>query len=199
MPKNYYDDVVVVEGSSASFGRGRVPLRDYHRPRAGQELARLNQQFTMEYLMGGGPIRTRLIVVDLAPGDVEYPPVVGETPLNVLPAGTESEEYPVIVESPPRALPSSLRSEFEMLAAQWKSDTRYTSSIHRIFLHDAYQQIIGMGTPAIPLLLSRLSYEPDLWFWALEAVTRTRPAPGAGSIAEAVQAWQDWARRNGYG
>src|SRR5947207_10431415 len=44
-----------------------------------------------------------------------------------------------------------------------------------IALHPAYQQIIGMGKEAIPLILEELQREEDHWFWALKSITGDDP------------------------
>ena len=43
-----------------------------------------------------------------------------------------------------------------------------------------YQQIVGMGMIAVPLILEELHREPDQWFWALECITEENPVPRTG-------------------
>lgn len=64
----------------------------------------------------------------------------------------------------------------------------------------SYQNIVGMGEPAVPMLLEELQREPDHWFWALEAITSENPVPpeANGSIDEMARAWIDWGRQKGY-
>ena len=64
----------------------------------------------------------------------------------------------------------------------------------------SYQSIIGMGDPAIPLLLEELQREPDQWFWALEAITLENPVPveARGKVDEMARAWIEWGRQKGY-
>ncbi len=64
----------------------------------------------------------------------------------------------------------------------------------------SYQQIIGMGEPAVPLLLEELQREPDHWFWALEAITQESPVPpeAKGKLNETARAWIEWGRQKGY-
>jgi hypothetical protein len=63
-----------------------------------------------------------------------------------------------------------------------------------------YQRIIGMGSPAVPLILEELRREPDQWFWALEAITEENPVPpeAAGKVREMARAWIDWGQRQGF-
>jgi hypothetical protein len=64
----------------------------------------------------------------------------------------------------------------------------------------SYQNIIGMGEPAVPLILEELRREPDHWFWALEAITLENPvSPEAkGKIEEMTKAWVQWGINKGY-
>jgi hypothetical protein len=91
-------------------------------------------------------------------------------------------------------------SRFPVLAARWKKDTAHLSNIARKALHPAYQEIIGMGKTAIPLLLAELQREPDDWFWALHAITGADPvSPNRrGNISAMTQAWLQWGHEQGY-
>jgi hypothetical protein len=46
---------------------------------------------------------------------------------------------------------------FNKLAKVWKSETELVSKVSKRVMHPAYQKIIGMGEPAIPLILKDLS------------------------------------------
>ena len=61
----------------------------------------------------------------------------------------------------------------------------------------SYQQIIGMGDMALPLILRELAREPDHWFWALHAITGADPVePDArGDVRKMAKAWIEWATR----
>src|SRR5947209_7891445 len=73
----------------------------------------------------------------------------------------------------------SLQRRFADLVRQWKEATRFASSITDMATHPAYQQLIGMGKEALPLILDELRREPDHWFWALKAITGEDPVPPA--------------------
>jgi hypothetical protein len=66
--------------------------------------------------------------------------------------------------------------------------------------HPAYQEIISMGRPAVPLLLAELRRRPDHWFLALSAITGANPVPSesAGKLAEMAEAWIRWGEAQGY-
>lgn len=92
-----------------------------------------------------------------------------------------------------------LQERFQALRDDWKSRTRHLSNVAQIALVFSYQQIIGMGPKAIPLILAELQHEPDHWFWALEAITGENPVPkqDAGDIEASASAWLDWGKQNG--
>jgi hypothetical protein len=93
-----------------------------------------------------------------------------------------------------------LRRTFEDLTADWRRDTRHLSFDRQIAMHPAYQEIVGMGTDALPYIFEELQREPDHWFWALTTITRDNPVPPseAGDIEQMRQRWLEWGRRKGY-
>ena len=98
---------------------------------------------------------------------------------------------------------AELLEEFKRLVKQWHVQRGVSSSITQGALCPAYQSIIGMGRPAVPLLLRQLKSErddPDQWFWALNAITGCQPVPEAdlGNFVRMAGHWLSWGRRNGY-
>ena len=95
---------------------------------------------------------------------------------------------------------SSLAQKFQALVNQWKQETRHLSLMSDIVLNTAYQQIVGMGMPAIPLLLKELQAQPDHWFWALRSITGENPIlpEDRGRVAKMAEAWLQWGRDRGY-
>ncbi len=120
----------------------------------------------------------------------------------------------MIVLDQPAALPEGARVEvavreapdaglvhrFHDLVRRWKDATTFTSSGTELALHPAYQQIIGMGKEAIPLVLEELQREEDHWFWALKSITGDDPVAPAdrGNLPKMTSAWLRWAHTNGY-
>jgi hypothetical protein len=96
------------------------------------------------------------------------------------------------------SIPLETRILFGKLVDQWRRDTRMRSAADVMIMHPAYQQIIGLGPAAVPLLLEELSTRPNHWFWALKAITREDPAQGITAFEEAVGAWLQWGRDHGY-
>lgn len=94
----------------------------------------------------------------------------------------------------------SINERFSRLAKEWKEATIFTSSVTRIATDPAYQQIIGMGADAVPLILEELARETDHWFWALHAITGVDPtaAEDAGNVESMAASWLNWGRGQGY-
>jgi len=100
----------------------------------------------------------------------------------------------------PTTTSNTTRDRFTRLASQWKEESVHMSNTAQMAMLRSYQQIIGMGDPAIPLLLEELQREPDHWFWALEVITSENPVPpeANGRIDDMAQAWINWGRQKGY-
>ncbi|MFZ9740164.1 MAG: hypothetical protein ACO3EZ_19460 [Prochlorotrichaceae cyanobacterium] len=94
----------------------------------------------------------------------------------------------------------NLEQLFNALVQQWRKDNRFTSSVDQMVMHPAYQQIIGLGEAAIPLLLKELENKSGHWFWALKSISREDPVPpeSRGRIPEMTQAWIHWGQVKGY-
>jgi hypothetical protein len=115
----------------------------------------------------------------------------GKTPAEVLRLVAASGEWQTSID---------LSQRFEALAAQWRRETRHLSLMSDIVLNSAYQQIIGMGKPAIALILEDLKQQPDHWFWALRSITGENPIQpdDRGRIARMAEAWLEWGKQHGY-
>ena len=93
-----------------------------------------------------------------------------------------------------------LEVRFSELAATWRSETAFLSSLTQISTHPAYQRIVGMGEAALPFIFRELQSDPDHWFWALKAITDCDPVPPShlGELNAMASDWLDWGRSNGY-
>lgn len=89
---------------------------------------------------------------------------------------------------------------FNTLKTEWEAETAHLSSVTEISIHPAYQQIIGMGTIALPYIMDELNRKPGHWFWALKAITGEDPVSPAerGKIQKMAAAWLKWGRRQEY-
>jgi len=92
--------------------------------------------------------------------------------------------------------PAALAEKFQTLAARWKADTALLSSTTALVAHPAYQAIIALGPPVVPLLLRDLEHEPAHWFEALKAITGEDPVATTdwGNIPAMAAAWRIWGR-----
>lgn len=93
----------------------------------------------------------------------------------------------------------ALIQRFRHLATIWRKECAHLSSIREMVLHPAYQQIVGMGPAAVPLIIRELEYKPDHWFWALRAITGEDPVlpEHRGKVAEMARDWLDWTKGRG--
>jgi hypothetical protein len=94
----------------------------------------------------------------------------------------------------------ALEQEFNERAERWEKESGIYSSPGAAILHRDYQRIIGMGKPAIPLILERLQTSGADWFWALRHISGEEedPAKNAQNIEEATLTWIKWGREKGY-
>jgi hypothetical protein len=85
---------------------------------------------------------------------------------------------------------------FSKLAHEWRHETSASSVLMQKVMHRAYQQIIAIGPPVIPLILAEMQRIPGHWFWALDALTHGRhnPAKGSKTLTEATTAWIKWGK-----
>jgi hypothetical protein len=86
---------------------------------------------------------------------------------------------------------SDFQQRFARLVAEWKVGRGHSSKLRDLAMHPAYQQIIGMGERAVPLLIKEMNQRPDQWDWALRAITGTDPVPREswGKLKEIAAAW----------
>ena len=113
-----------------------------------------------------------------------------------LPEGTDVEVSVMLS----TAEPTETAKRFAVLADRWKRETAVLSSVSQMAMHPAYQEIIGMGREALPLILQELERTPNHWFWALRAITGESPVPPDqfGKVEEMANAWLHWGREQGY-
>ncbi len=100
----------------------------------------------------------------------------------------------------PTAQPESIEQKFQRLAAVWRAETAYLSSVTQMVNHPAYQEIIALGQDVLPSILRDLAKQPDHWFAALRAITGAQPVPpeDRGRVERMAEAWLRWAKEHGY-
>jgi hypothetical protein len=94
----------------------------------------------------------------------------------------------------------SLEDEFSELVQQWNISCGPTSSLTQMISDANYLRIIGLGRPAIPLLLRELVERPDHWDLALRAITGVTVTEGTdeGNLARTAAKWIRWGKEHGY-
>jgi hypothetical protein len=105
------------------------------------------------------------------------------------------------ISQPTRPSPAEgVEARFRRLAALWQTETAHHSSSTVRYSHPAYQEIIAMGEPVIPVLLHDLAQTHRRWFAALQAITGAAPVSevDAGNLAQMTEAWLRWGRENGW-
>ena len=89
---------------------------------------------------------------------------------------------------------------FRQLADTWREETGGLSSPSQIAAHPAYQRIIGIGEPALPLIFEDLQTRGGHWYLALRAITGASPVPPevSGRARLVRESWLQWGREHGY-
>jgi hypothetical protein len=95
---------------------------------------------------------------------------------------------------------SETEEEFYRLVKEWRGATLISSSMTEIFMHPAYMRIIGLGKPAIRLLLRELQRSPNHWFWALHCITGADPIKSNEPVdfEKMTKAWLEWGMEHKY-
>src|SRR5207302_1431538 len=94
----------------------------------------------------------------------------------------------------------NLEEQVRRLLAQWREETVHLSSTTEMTAHPAYQELIALGSAALPFLFRDLERTHDGHLSkALTAITGARPVPpeDRGRIRKVAEAWLRWARENG--
>ena len=123
---------------------------------------------------------------------ISLPPMV---PLSTQgPFGVATRLYPAC------AAEADLMERFKALYEKWKAESSHQSSMTRIAMNPAYQQIIGMGPRVLPFIFESMLRKPDHWFWALEAITGLNAVreEHIGDVERMTSDWLEWASDNGY-
>lgn len=90
--------------------------------------------------------------------------------------------------------------KFRNLATVWRATRNPVGSALDLCSNFSYQNIIGMGQEAVPLILRDLEANVDHWFWALAAITGATPVKEAhrGRLKLMAEDWLVWGRTQGY-
>lgn len=88
------------------------------------------------------------------------------------------------------------QDRFERLAEKWEQESAHMASPIEMAMLPSYQQIIGIGWQAVPLILEKLQEKPDHWFWALQAITGASPVSeeSQGVLDLMAESWIQWGK-----
>jgi hypothetical protein len=94
---------------------------------------------------------------------------------------------------------NDVAAEFRRLEQWWNRETAVLSNLNVAYKHPAYQAIIALGPPVVPILLRELETKPDCWFKALRELTGANVVPrdDAGNLPSMAAAWIKWGRDSG--
>lgn len=90
------------------------------------------------------------------------------------------------------------QERFDNLYKRWHEETVFHSSVRVIMEHQCFQEIVGMGERAIPLILDKLQQKPGHIFTALRLITKQEVVPPGSNINGAIEAWIEWGKQEGY-
>ncbi|HEX8692675.1 MAG TPA: hypothetical protein VF746_09665 [Longimicrobium sp.] len=112
-------------------------------------------------------------------------------------ASPEPDDPAVEAIDPPAR--DAVARRFRELVEVWQRETEHESSPTTLFMHSAYQQIIGLGPDVLPVLLNDLERTGRNWFWALRAITGENPVPSEerGELSRMIAHWLEWGRVRG--
>src|SRR5215213_11131038 len=99
--------------------------------------------------------------------------------------------------TPVRVEPADINEIFTDLAQRWRAETGHLSIVQQKVMNRSYLEIIGLGRPALPLLLRELQVRPAHWFLALSSIARENPVRHGANFDDAVEDWLAWGRAQG--
>jgi len=96
--------------------------------------------------------------------------------------------------------PRGQAEKFRLLVKRWRDETSHISSSTARLLHAAYLQIIGIGPPAVPLILAEMRDRGGHWGMALSSITGEDPVSESdrGKARLVKAAWLKWGRDHGH-
>jgi hypothetical protein len=110
-------------------------------------------------------------------------------------------ELAAVAAAPPKCrTENEVRGMFVTLAAQWRDECAFMSSLDEMFSHPAYREVVSLGMMAVPHILRDLEKTHDYWGRALREITGANPVPksAAGHMDRVAKAWVSWGKKNGY-
>ncbi len=91
-----------------------------------------------------------------------------------------------------------LDEKLKMMAARWREETAFDSSLSDVYNHPSYKSIMRTGEDGLPFVLRALRERPERWLHALRFMAPENPAEGIGDFEEARSAWITWGYKRNY-
>ena len=91
----------------------------------------------------------------------------------------------------------NLLSKFKLmkLISNLETQISYSSSPDIILLDPNFQEIVSLGSEAIPFILEEIEHKPSVLVWSLNLITGRRISEKKVSVAEASKLWINWGKR----
>ena len=67
----------------------------------------------------------------------------------------------------------TLQATFEELADEWERETLAYSFMSQKMAHPAYQKLVRLGVPAIPLIRQRMKQDPGYWYAVIRNIEQS--------------------------
>ena len=94
---------------------------------------------------------------------------------------------------------NDVRRTFRRLFDVWDRDTFIHSCPDEIYGHWAYEQILGLGEPAVPYMLGEIQRGNSKLMVALDSMFGGSPVRiPEPTTEEVMSAWMDWGEATGY-
>lgn len=90
--------------------------------------------------------------------------------------------------------------KFQLLAENWKEESRFYSFTKQSTELPSYQAIIEMGDSALPFIFKEMVNEPNHWFVALKKIVGENPVlpEHKGNLQLMTNDWLQWAKIKNY-
>ncbi len=90
--------------------------------------------------------------------------------------------------------------KFQLLAKNWKDESRFFSFAKQSTQLPSYEAIIEMGDSALPFIFKEMAHEPNHWFVALKKIVGENPISPehVGNIQLMTNDWLQWAKTKNY-
>jgi len=94
-----------------------------------------------------------------------------------------------------------VEEQFKVLADEWEQHRQeiwYSSNINDYLKHPAYQEIVHLGKPAIPLIMERYKTDSLPWGFVLQEITGIPVIkdPKSFNPARVKEEWLKWWEQN---